>query len=64
VISELMSVSYQKTEAKITISFDAGALEPPGEPVPGLEIFEGNGNTEQPRLLDTAASAVATEFPR
>ena len=63
VISELLSVSYQKTDSKITISFDAGTLEPPSEPVAGLEIFEGNGTTEQPRLLDTATVAVATEFP-
>jgi transposase len=63
IIEQQLRVSYQKTESKITISFDAGALEPPDEPVPGLEIFEGNGNIGQPRLLDTAAAAVATEFP-
>jgi IS30 family transposase len=62
-ISELLTVSHEKRDTKITISFDAGALEPPSEPVPGLEIFEGNGTTEQPRLLDTATAAVATEFP-
>jgi hypothetical protein len=48
-IIETFSVSLKRTEERVIISFDAGALEPPAEPVPGLSVWrdgrlvEGDG---------------------
>jgi transposase len=49
-IIETFSVNLERSEKTITISFDAGALEPPSEPIPGLSVWrngqliEGPGN--------------------
>jgi hypothetical protein len=47
-IIETFSVNLERSEKKITISFDAGALEPPSEPIPGLSVWRNGQLMEGP----------------
>jgi hypothetical protein len=47
-IVETFSVNLERSEKTITISFDAGALEPPSEPIPGLSVWRNGQLVEGP----------------
>jgi hypothetical protein len=47
-IIETFSVNLERSEKTITISFDAGALEPPSEPIPGLSVWRNGQLVEGP----------------
>jgi hypothetical protein len=35
------SVNFRRTEERVVIPFDAGVLQPPAEPIPGLSVWRG-----------------------
>lgn len=41
VVEESLRVNLSRTEKKVTFSFDASALQPPAEPIPGLSVWAG-----------------------
>jgi hypothetical protein len=45
---EMISFNFQKTEKTVTITFDAGALEPPKGPIPGLSVWHNGELVEGP----------------
>jgi hypothetical protein len=47
-IIETFSVNLQRTEKTVTITFDAGVLAPPAEPIPGLSVWRGGELVEGP----------------
>jgi hypothetical protein len=68
IVEESLRVNLERSEKKITISFDTEALSAPDQSVPGLDIFEGsenngNGNaiTNNPEqlVLNPSADRVA-----
>lgn len=40
-VTETFSVNLKRTEERVVISFDAGVLQPPAEPIPGLSVWRG-----------------------
>src|SRR4029077_15634245 len=41
IVEESLRVTLSRSEKRVTLSFDAGALEPPAGPIPGLSVWRG-----------------------